>query len=92
MQLSMNVSTDSYRCPHSGRIGLLGEDSSGSFSDKFDLFFGNGLETLEVGNNGIDLGSFAHILNKLTIKPIKHIPKNRSKGSELHIRWAIAFP
>ena len=62
----MNIAANSYRCSHSGCIGLLGEYSSSSFSDEFDLFFGDGLEALEVVNNGINLCSFAHILNIIT--------------------------
>ena len=51
MQLSMDVAADGDGRPDDSGVGLLPQHCDGSVGDELDLFFGDGLEALEVVND-----------------------------------------
>jgi hypothetical protein len=61
MQLSVDISADGDWGFDRRGVGLLREDSDGSVSDQFDLFFVDGFEVSEVVDDNVDLCFVRHV-------------------------------
>ncbi len=73
MQLPMNISTYGNRYLDGNSISLLGKDSNGPISDKFNLFFCDRLKVPQIINDSINLYSFCHYFKIITMLSDKEI-------------------
>jgi hypothetical protein len=65
MKLSVNIPADGDRRPDFLSVGLLQKDVHSFFSDKFNLFFSDGLKRSEILDNIVDVDLFGSHSNNL---------------------------